>query len=429
MPRLPSKHGLERKYKPWRKGKSSSTTKNKAFTEKYTTKRKLTKAGSLKNQLRSQKRLLSKMLMKEQKKERDEQQSNKVTQGDVEQRIKDIEKAIEEKEKKEREKKLANKYHSIKFFERQKLTRMERKALKSLNEAKAAADFDDIAKYKSELEEICMDELYVAYFPNDTKYMALFEDGVRIVDDERTAKRRERTRKDILEKVKKGEIDCKNSWINTTFLNLNMECKKTKEGLNMIESQGINLKESEFNKRASYINEEDGKKPDKDITAKVPLKRGIGNDLISDSSSDSSSESSSEEESKETLESTKVNLAHHEQGSYSKSTATGGKNRESDSSDGSESDTSNSIDSDGNDGVNNEQTSVGKNNTHKELQANRQESDDDFLVDGDDGQDILKPFVNNVSNELTSHRKSGDKSKGWETQKQRPGQWKKRRVR
>ena len=114
-------------------------------------------------------------------------------------------------------------YHSIKFFERQKLTRMERKTLKCLNEAKAAADFDDVAKYKAQLQEICMDELYVAYFPNTMKYIALFaKNGKRIVDDdnERISEQRRRIRNDVLDKVKNGNIDCTKSWVNMEYLNL-----------------------------------------------------------------------------------------------------------------------------------------------------------------------------------------------------------------
>ena len=41
------------------------------------------------------------------------------------------------------------------------------------------------------LQQICMDQLYVAYFPNDEKYLALFSNRVRIEDDEKTEKKRE----------------------------------------------------------------------------------------------------------------------------------------------------------------------------------------------------------------------------------------------
>ena len=47
--KFPSKHGLEKKYKPWRKGKSSKIAASKSN-------------ASLKNQLRGQKRLLSKLV-------------------------------------------------------------------------------------------------------------------------------------------------------------------------------------------------------------------------------------------------------------------------------------------------------------------------------------------------------------------------------
>ena len=82
----PSKHGLERKFKPWRKGKSA----------KFDTVKKSN--ASQKNQLRGQKRLLSKL--------ESSQASAESIQG-VKLKIAQIEKDIAEYEVKEREKKNA----------------------------------------------------------------------------------------------------------------------------------------------------------------------------------------------------------------------------------------------------------------------------------------------------------------------------------
>ena len=88
MVKLPSKHGLERKYKPWRKGKSSKIEASKKSN------------ASLKNQLRGQTRLLSKL------------ENNNASSDSIEgvkQRIAQLEKDISEYEAREREKKNAAK--------------------------------------------------------------------------------------------------------------------------------------------------------------------------------------------------------------------------------------------------------------------------------------------------------------------------------
>lgn len=95
--RPPSKHGLERKFKPWRKGKASAEKKAGAAADKRPTN------ASLKNQLRGQKRLLAK-LQKE-----DAGGSNKDAMDGVQQRIDQLERDIASYHEREREKKNAAK--------------------------------------------------------------------------------------------------------------------------------------------------------------------------------------------------------------------------------------------------------------------------------------------------------------------------------
>ena len=90
MVKLPSKHGLERKFKPWRKGKSKSP---KIEASKKSN-------ASLKNQLRGQKRLLSKLINNE---------ASADSMEGVKQRIAQLEKDIDEYEAREKEKKNAAK--------------------------------------------------------------------------------------------------------------------------------------------------------------------------------------------------------------------------------------------------------------------------------------------------------------------------------
>ena len=55
MARPPTKHGLERKFKPWRRGKSDKKSATVVGSDKQRTN------ASLKNRLRGQKRLLAKL--------------------------------------------------------------------------------------------------------------------------------------------------------------------------------------------------------------------------------------------------------------------------------------------------------------------------------------------------------------------------------
>ena len=98
--RPPSKHGLERKYKPWRKGKSDK--KKVVGTDKQRTN------TSLKNRLRGQKRLLAKLQKQSDGTDTDKKDREETING-VKQSIKQLERDIATYEAKEREKKNAAK--------------------------------------------------------------------------------------------------------------------------------------------------------------------------------------------------------------------------------------------------------------------------------------------------------------------------------
>jgi len=97
--RPPSKHGLERKYKPWRKGKSD---KKVVGTDKQRTN------TSLKNRLRGQKRLLAKLQKQTDGTDKKEEDREETING-VKLSIKQLERDIATYEAKEREKKNAAK--------------------------------------------------------------------------------------------------------------------------------------------------------------------------------------------------------------------------------------------------------------------------------------------------------------------------------
>ena len=99
--RPPSKHGLERKYKPWRKGKSDK--KKVVGTDKQRTN------TSLKNRLRGQKRLLAKLQRQSDTDGNEKKEDREETINGVKLSIKQLERDIATYEAKEREKKNAAK--------------------------------------------------------------------------------------------------------------------------------------------------------------------------------------------------------------------------------------------------------------------------------------------------------------------------------
>eukprot|EP00581_Thalassiosira_minuscula_P000439 CAMPEP_0183743876 /NCGR_PEP_ID=MMETSP0737-20130205/65441_1 /TAXON_ID=385413 /ORGANISM="Thalassiosira miniscula, Strain CCMP1093" /LENGTH=376 /DNA_ID=CAMNT_0025979505 /DNA_START=98 /DNA_END=1225 /DNA_ORIENTATION=- len=210
--RPPSKHGLERKYKPWRRGKSSSSSTAENNNNNNNSKRPTN--ASLKNRLRGQKRLLAKL--------RDQPQQQNETIAGVEESIRQLERDIGIYETREKEKKNAAKYHQVKFIERQKLTRLEKSIKRQLHQLQQLQQQNEettttttttnntqkikITELQKQLQSIAMDQLYIAFYPTNIKYMALFQTNnpsgkkyERIVDDERGAQRRKHVWRTIRE--------------------------------------------------------------------------------------------------------------------------------------------------------------------------------------------------------------------------------------
>jgi len=213
-----SKHGLEKKFKPWRKGKASSDKASGNDSGKASGNGSLKRPtnASLKNRLRGQKRLLAKL---QQNSNNDgDDVKNKETIDGVQQSMKQLERDIAAYETRELEKKNATKYHQVKFIERQKLSRLEKSVKRQLqnlqqsdkeeNEQQTAKQ---ISNFELELQSIAMNQLYIAFYPTDLKYMALFTNGNnRVVDDERGQKRRmaawNKIREGLLQELKQNDV-------------------------------------------------------------------------------------------------------------------------------------------------------------------------------------------------------------------------------
>jgi len=337
------------KFKPWRKGKGKSGGK----------------APSLKNQLRSQSRLLQKAKAAVLSATSNDEANKNVQE--IENRIRNLEKQIQLKGNAELERRYAVKYHHIKFFEKKKLMRMQKRAKRNLEDARKNGDDQVTAKLEEDLRKIEENILYVVHYPKDEKYIALFADrgdGIK-PDDEVTSRKRKAIRDKIAKQMAGEEVP----------LNFKKPTRQTSKQHDTYEKEPATKNEnssSDFVEN-NKIDEKNEKKSDKSSVR--------SNNSDSDSDSDSSSTSSSSSSSSSSCPS----------------------------------------------------SSSGKDNP-KSSQINQEEDedddDDDFFMSAESANAEETMDVFKRAKEYKFDRDvgtSGDKSKGWVTQKQRPGEFKKRR--
>jgi hypothetical protein len=442
MVKAPSSHGLDRKFKSWRKGKSDNP-KSKNRT-------------SLKHQLRGQERLLKRATD-------DDHRAGLQVKMDA------LKAEISAKESVELERVHAQKSHGTRFLERQKLVRQERNVRKNPN-------MSDETK-ETEMFKIALDMAYVAHYPHDVvKYMPLFYQGTRVVDSGRHLYRRAVTRKRVLAKLTESSTSSEPrvSWITSAmydrlsqkgewtpeleaatfggeagsataagenpeqggavqdnrFAMGNMESSALVEAAEEIEAK-LDQEETIQKKKnddkpvqdkqvdSSGSSSESSLDSDDDVGNKkaAPLlkkpavdKKGNANYSDSDDSSDSdSSDSDSDEKAKA------VNK---------------GKRKSDSDSDSDSSDSDSSEDEADADTVkvSHKTTLKGLPEVETQKVEDTNIEDDDFLVSVDEVKD-QEVFANAKSHIPGRDDNKGDKSKGWETQNQRPGQFKKKRIR
>jgi hypothetical protein len=507
MVKASSKHGLERKFKPWRKGKSQHANKR----------------SSLKSQLRGFQRLLGKL-------EKDETNSEDVQKRrqELQEKIRAQELEIAGKQQNIQERKNAQKSHGVRFLDRQKLVRMERK-LRSEQE-KSGTDTNSL---EQQLYKIALDQVYVAHHPTDVKYMPLFQKGERVVDHSRQLYRRAMTRKRILrdlfspisneETEKKWEAEAKKStsWIgHDQYLRLTREWSIqdeekvfggsiTRKGLSAGKDKGLvaTTDDSRFSvasthdallQAADHIESQ--------LDQEMELLEGKEETEVKGDEDDSSSESEDDdnendydhvkipsvktkkyveamnlEEESESTDDEQVDneeedytdpLQDNRKRSTSRLASSGGSEDSSDSSDDEEpskkavlvkskdsekksvaaksssddssssSSSSNSSSSSSSDDSSSDEkedrvTPITKDKSKKpkalvsnpsSVQDNEEEFDD-FLVEAADDAAAKNAFESARNHIPALDEARGDKSRGWETQRQRPGAFKKKRVR
>ncbi|KAJ3555022.1 hypothetical protein NM688_g2800 [Phlebia brevispora] len=137
----------------------------------------------------------------------------------TERRLKALEAELVEAERVRKERTLAMRYHKIKFFERQKVTRKLNQVKKQLE---TSADKKERKKLEKSLKELRVDLNYIIHYPKLKKYISLFPPEARqVADDDLSAKgkekdttnessqtdmQREEIRRDIQERMKTGQL-------------------------------------------------------------------------------------------------------------------------------------------------------------------------------------------------------------------------------
>ncbi|KDR75590.1 hypothetical protein GALMADRAFT_248079 [Galerina marginata CBS 339.88] len=131
---------------------------------------------------------------------------------ETERRLKALEAELHQAEVSKKERAFAVRYHKVKFFERQKVTRKLVRTKKSLE---SAEDESDKTKLSSELHESRVDLNYILHYPKAKKYISLFPPEVRKgeeaspasnADAKRTSQEREGVRKWIQEQMEHGDL-------------------------------------------------------------------------------------------------------------------------------------------------------------------------------------------------------------------------------
>jgi hypothetical protein len=432
MVKANSHHGLDRKFKPWRRGKSQHSKG---------------KTGSRKNQIRGLRRLFQKTTDEGHKKK-------------IQEQIAELEEEVGDKVKTDKEKDNARKSHGARFLERQRLTRLWQTASK----AKASTEREQ------EQHRIGLDMLYVAHYPHEARYEQLFRQGTRVNLDGRNLARRAASRGKILAKV--SSLD-RVSWVPAqVYENCPSDWSSAKEretfgSVTPLKVEDTSVKDDRFTTDAAAakhsvmlqaveavdadLDEDEAKDLDLDETSgkgTIRTKEDRGQD------SDSSSEGIVSEDEDESDDADPLSsrdgvsrkrkdvvgdsvMIHSPDVEDAKKKAPGvedaKKNAPDDnassasSSSSSDSSSSSSSDEDSDDDDEATTPKAAISETAAEGKSAPGDADvDDFLMSTETATDI---FANAKEQVPSVDEFRGDKSKGWATQRQRPGEFKKKRTR
>ena len=368
-------HNLHKKFKSWRKGKSANAKK-----------------GTLKAQLRGQQRLLPKA--------RDDDHRQQ-----IEAKIQELEALIEAKRKVDRERENAKKSHGARFLERQKLTRMEKHAKSNEDRLKVALDL-----------------AYVAHFPLERRYVPLFRNGERIQVAGRNLAKRATARGRVLEKL--GETE-RVKWMSDDLYemlpskwSLDDEIRVFGKGEKKAKEEIADHRFASAHSAILEAADEVDAQLDEEF-AEAEKKAEHDSDSSSNGVDSDSDESEADAASTKQASNPKpIEAIVSEEPKEEDSGSSSSSSDDSSSDDSGSSDEDDSSSHEGDD----------KPTSPRPAEAPpSDDEDDDFLVAADEA--VEDPFSKANRKIEVLHDARGDKSQGWATQRQRPGQFKKRRTR
>lgn len=355
---------------------------------------------------------------------------------ELEQQIQALQEEIQTKQVVEKTRQNAKDSHGLRFLERQRLVRAERSTRKLLDSASTSEEKN---RYEAELQRIALDQVYVAHFPHDMKYIPLFRNGVRVVDVNRKLVKRATTRKRIIKNLTHNDHV---KWISadqyqrlpkeewSVKLEQSTFCAPAKGDTAEAEIHDNRFASSTMPQHAALLEAADQAEASLRKEEEEENKKVDDDSSSSDDSNSDSDDSSSDED--------KANpLRPQQQGN----SAVQQPDEESSGDDFSDSisdeeevgtilakpdahaqSDSSSDDSD-NSSVEKEPTAEKKHAPPTETTID--EEFDDFLMPATEDVNVFE----RAKQDAPHQDYSGDKSKGWATQRQRPGQFKKRRVR
>ena len=387
MVKAPSSHGLDRKFKPWRRGKSQNSNKR----------------SSLKQQLRGHERLL--------KRSTDDAHKQSLLQ-----KIEELKQEIATKEVTERERKNAKQSHGSRFLERQKLVRMHHNAQKEQD--------------SNQLDRIALDQIYVGHFPLETKYLCLFRNGQRRTDPSKVLSQRARIRHRIL--FQKLDLAEHKDWIAED------QYARVENIIKKVSAWTVQEERTYFGEEEDISPKNVSPKDDSRFTvapqheAVLAAVEQIEKRLDDEDASDSSEENEASSDSDSEVDPLQSKEKQPEKRGGGKASSAPSfisefKKKEPASEDTSD-DSSTSSSSSDESGASQEQKIsqdlVGNNTREVPAPVTEEDIADDFFVDVDDSKPpVDNPFSNPRHKSEPFVAFKGDKSKGWTTQKQRPGQW------
>lgn len=425
--KAPSSHGLDRKFKPWRKGKSGKSNN----------------ANSLKQQLRGLQRLYKK------KSGKDGQNEDKAQLADLQGRIDALQQQIDTRNLSEKERSNAKKSHKMRFIERQRLTRHYKQLTKKQQQNEANTEHD--------LWKLALDQVYVAHYPLETSYLSLFQNSTRRQNlNKRLLFKMASQRKRVLENLAAAKPDSVNSNNTGSLQRANWIHPSQYERIKDVTTWSTDQERSTFEVTDSGKQEkfdddrfpvsnsaqmvlEAQEKIEKEADQAEATTKAVLEHSDADSSSESSSSSSSSDDdddeadpltepSQKQIATTKQDDSDDDSSSKEESLEPQNETKkEASDSDGDSSSSSSSDDDSSSSDEVTEQLKVSVPlSTRPPDDSQEGNDDDDFLVAASGEADV---FANAKRHVPALDEAVGDKSKGWATQRLPPGQFRKKQRR